>query len=94
VSTFRGEVQIESPLNQEIAAEAYRGGYLKALVVILEGRFGPLTPTVRAGLQQMKEDKGLARLARHAALCPTLQAFEEQLGKDRRSNQGPQTPPA
>jgi predicted transposase YdaD len=76
------KAMIESPLIQEIVEESERAGRLKATVEVLEARFGAVSPTVTAGLQQVKEEKQLARLTRHAAVCPSLQAFEDKLRQE------------
>jgi predicted transposase YdaD len=76
------KAMIESPLIQEIVEESERAGRIKATVEFLEARFGAVTPTVTAGLQQVKEEEKLARLTRHAAVCPSLQAFEDALRQE------------
>ena len=73
---------IESPLIQEIVAEAQQAGRVKTICLVLEERFGAVTPTVTAGLEQVKDDEKPARLTRHAALCPGLQAFEDSLRQE------------
>jgi hypothetical protein len=78
------KAMIESPLIQEIVAEAERAGRVKDTLEVLEARFGGVTPTVRAGLEQLKEDEKLVRLLRHAAICPSLQAFEDGLRPELR----------
>jgi hypothetical protein len=55
---------------------------VKVLLCVLEARFEAVTPTISAGLQQVKEDAKLSRLIRHAAACPSLQAFEGALQKE------------
>ena len=76
------KAMIESPLIQEIVAEADRAGQVKVIVRVLRRRFGELTPTVTAGLEQVKEEERLARLADHAAIYPSLQAFADALGQE------------
>ena len=73
------KAMIESPLIQEIGAEFERTGQVKTMLRFLKARFGTVTPTITAGLEQVKEDDRLARLTDHAATCPSLQAFEQCL---------------
>ncbi len=73
---------IESPLIQEIVAEADRAGTVRTMLRLLETRFGAVTPTVTAGLEQVKDPEKLLRLTDHAALCPSLQAFEDCLRQE------------
>lgn len=70
---------IESPLIQEIIAESMRAAWVKVLLVILDARFGAVTPTITAGLEQVKEEDKQDRLTDQAATCRSLQAFEEAL---------------
>ena len=56
------KAMIESPLIQEIVDEADRAGQVKAIRLVLEERFGAVTPTSAAGLEQVKDDEKLARL--------------------------------
>jgi hypothetical protein len=76
------KAMIESPLIQEIVAESARAGRVKTLLGVLEARFGSVTPAVTAGLEQVKEEEQLARLTPQAALCPSLQAFEDSLRRE------------
>lgn len=73
---------IESPLIQEIVTEAQQTGQVKTIRLVLESRFGAVTPSITAGLEQVKDDEKLARLTRHEALCPGLQAFEDGLRQE------------
>jgi hypothetical protein len=70
---------IESPLIQEIGAEFERAGRVKSIRRFLELRFGSVSPTVTAGLEQVKEEIRLERLRDQAALCTSLQEFEQRL---------------
>jgi hypothetical protein len=73
---------IESPLIQEIVAESERATLVKAIRTVLETRFGSVTPTITAGLEQVKDADKLDRLLRLTAACPSLQAFEEALRQE------------
>jgi len=73
---------IGSPLIQEIVSESRRAERTKAIVEFLETRFGPAPSTVTAGLEQVKDEEKLARLTQQAALCESLQAFEDALRKE------------
>ncbi len=83
------QAMIESPLIQEIVAESRRTGHVEAILLSLEARFGSVPSAVTAGLGQVKEEQKLARLIRHAAVCPSLAAFEEGLRREL-----PTSPPA
>jgi hypothetical protein len=83
------KVMIESPLIQEIVAESARAERVKTLVDILEDRFGSVTPTITAGLDQVKEGEKLRRLTTQAGTCKSLQAFENAL-----LDELPKRPPA
>jgi hypothetical protein len=73
------KVMIESPFIQEIVAESERTGRVKTLLDILKDRFGSATPTITAGLEQVKEPKRLRRLTTQAFSCKSLEAFEKAL---------------
>src|SRR6185437_1406065 len=59
----------ESPLIQQIVAESERAGRVKSIVRVLTARFQSATPTITAGLEQVKEEERLLRLTDVAALC-------------------------
>jgi hypothetical protein len=73
------DVMIESPLLQEIIAESQRSGRVKTLIDVLEDRFGSVTPTITAGLEQVKARERLRRLTTQVVLCKSLHAFEDAL---------------
>jgi hypothetical protein len=73
---------IETPLIQEIVAEARQEGRAQAILDCLTARFGAVTPTITTGLAQVKEREKLLRLTQHAVLCPSLRAFENSLRKE------------
>jgi hypothetical protein len=83
------KVMIESPLIQEIVSESARVTRVKDTLDILETRFKAVTPTITAGLEQVKEEEKLLRLMRQAVVCASLQAFEEALRQEL-----PAMPPA
>lgn len=73
---------IESPLIQEIGDEFARVRSVRITLHILQGRFGPVEPSITAGLEQVKEEEKLLRLALDAATCASLQHFEERLREE------------
>jgi hypothetical protein len=70
---------IESPLIQEIMQEFKWSGQVKTICRVLEVRFGEVSPTVTGGLEEVKDEGRLNRLAGLAALSASLQAFEQRL---------------
>ncbi len=73
------KAMIESPLIQEIVEESRREGRVEAILDILQGKFGPVGPTITAGLAQVKETEKLRGLSLHSATCATLEDFEQRL---------------
>ncbi len=80
---------IESPLIREIVDESERTARVKSMLESLEERFGVVPPPITAGLEQVKEIDRLSRLNRRAAVCASLQAFEDSL-----LDELPKPPPA
>jgi hypothetical protein len=76
------KAMIESPLIQEIVEESERTGRVKTLIDVLETRFGATTPTITAGLDQVKGEERLVRLTRQAVVCRDLQVFEDSLRQE------------
>jgi hypothetical protein len=76
------QAMIESPLIQEIVSESRRATRVEDLLEFLTARFGTVTPTVSAGLAEVKENEKLVRLMRTAAICRDLQSFEEGLREE------------
>ena len=76
------KAMIESPLIQEIVTQAEQGTRVKDILRFLEVRFRGLTPTITAGLEQVKGEENLLRLLDHAAACASLQAFEAALRQE------------
>jgi hypothetical protein len=76
------KAMIESPLIQEIGAEFERAGQVEVILHILQGRFGAVGPDITAGLAQVKEKEKIMPLSLHAAICSSLQAFEERLRQE------------
>ncbi len=52
------------------------------MLEVLETRFGPVTPTITAGLEHVKESEKLTRLTRQAVICASLQAYQDTLYKE------------
>ena len=70
---------IESPLIQEIADKSERKGCVRSMLRTLQRRFGAVTPTITAGLEQVKDLDRLDQLTDHATDCKSLEAFEDIL---------------
>ncbi len=83
------KAMIESPLIQEIVQESKRTAHVEMIVGILQDKFGPVGPTIEAGLALLKEEASLKRLNVRAVTCDSLQAFEEALREEL-----PKPPPA
>lgn len=73
---------VETPFIQQLMAEERQAERVQATVDFLSGRFGAVTPTITAGLAQVKEAERLKRLTQKAATCASLQAFEEALKEE------------
>jgi hypothetical protein len=69
----------QSPLIQELRAESRQEERTAAILDVLMERFHNVTPTITAGLEQVKEKDKLVWLTRHAAVCESLRQFEETL---------------
>jgi hypothetical protein len=80
---------IESPLIQEIVAQAERAGRVKSIVEGLKARFDAVPADIKAGLEQVRGEEKLTRLLRHAATCRTPRAFAKRLREEL-----PAPPPA
>ena len=80
-------IMIESPWLQEIADKSERKGCVRSMHRTLQRRFGSVTPSITAGLEQVKDLDRLDRLTDHATDCASLEAFEvflrEELPKPR-----------
>ena len=70
---------IESPLIQEIAARTKNEGIHVAILQFLEGRFGTVPADVTMRIKGILEEQKLLELARYAAQCPDLEAFQAEL---------------
>ena len=71
---------IESPLIQEIVAEALHENILE----VLRSRFGEIPPDVESRLRSVLDQGRLTELTRSAATCPDLDAFSKALDAVRR----------
>jgi hypothetical protein len=69
------KAMIESPLFQELVGEKVH----KYILLFLEGRFGAVPPELAAQVRIILDEDKLEELARQAAACPTLEAFEASL---------------
>ena len=66
---------IESPLIQEIMAESFH----KAILLLLEKRFGAVPPQLAAELRAIVGEQRLHDLTVQAGICPSLEAFQALL---------------
>jgi hypothetical protein len=73
---------IESPLIREIVDESERKVRMQSMLESLEERFGALPPSISAGLEHVKKIERLSWLNRRAAVCTSLQAFEDTLREE------------
>jgi len=73
---------IESPLYQEIVADAERRGETRArrqdILIFLRSRFGPAAKDLEAELNAVEFDR-LSDLAEFAAKCRNLASFRKRL---------------
>jgi hypothetical protein len=73
------KAMIESPVLKRIVAKSERATRVKDITRFLQARFNAMTPTITAGLEQVKGVKKLDGLIDKAATCLSLEAFEEAL---------------
>lgn len=66
---------IESPLIQELVAQTLH----KAIIGLLEARFGAAPPEIVSRLRAILDEQELWQLNRQAGLCPNLEAFKVYL---------------
>ena len=69
------QLMIESPLINEILAENTQ----EAILRFLQARFGDVPEEVVQRLRSISADRKLKALIKHAAQCPTLEAFHRRL---------------
>jgi len=67
---------IESPLLQELEAEWKAEATAKAIVRVLEDRFGRISPVLREAIQSIRDESRLDRLLTSAVRCGDLSGFE------------------
>lgn len=72
----------EFPFTQALRAAAERAARIESLLIVLRARFGVMTSTVAAGLNEVTEHDKLERLTPEAVLCTSLQEFEEALRQE------------
>jgi hypothetical protein len=70
---------IESPLIQELEAEFTSKAMHESILLVLEGRFGPVPEDVRAAVQGVQGQSALRAMTSLAARCPDLDAFRREL---------------
>jgi predicted transposase YdaD len=76
------KAMMQSPLIQEIVSESERTGQVKAILHLLQKKFGPAGPSISAGLAQVKEEEKLLGLLVHATNCASLQDFDKRLREE------------
>ena len=62
-----------------MAAKFEREFRAKSIIEVFEAKGWKVTPTVAAGLSQVKDAEKLKHLTRQAVLCENLDAFEKAL---------------
>jgi hypothetical protein len=70
---------IKSPMFQELVAEYTQQARQRAILEVLEARFGPVPDEVNAAVRRTIEDAELSALVKAAASCPDLDAFRAHL---------------
>jgi hypothetical protein len=69
------QVMTESPIIKQLLAETTQ----KAILQVLEARFGTVPVEISTRLRRVRREKTLDELVKYAALCPDLDAFRERL---------------
>jgi len=69
----------ESPLIKEIVAENTQKARQEAILEFLQARFGPVPEEISGRLRQVRAQKKLKALIKHAARSPDLESFRRQL---------------
>jgi hypothetical protein len=83
------KAMIESPLIQDIVEKARQTEWAENTARTLRVRFEQVTPTITAGLEQVKQRENRERLTDAAVTCASLEAFEAALRQEL-----PKPPPA
>jgi hypothetical protein len=73
------QIMIESPLVQELVAEGRQQALHRAILDVLEARFGAVPADVSAAVRLKVDEAALHALVKLAASCPDLAAFRAQL---------------
>jgi hypothetical protein len=72
-------IMIESPLIQEIVAEAQAKAKHESILTFLRARFGRVPRKLAAALRRIQDQRQLTELVALAARCPDLEAFQARL---------------
>ena len=75
------KAMIESPLFQELKAEAERETTIRHIMTILVGRFGSKAKELETEIKAISDEARLEELHLHAATCRTLGSFRKQLAQ-------------
>jgi hypothetical protein len=73
------QAMIESPLIQEIVAEATAKAKQEDLMAFLQGRFGPIPTEVATALRAIHDIQKLSDLVNFVPVCPDLEAFRARM---------------
>ncbi len=73
-------LEIESPILREIIAEARAKRMHRAILGILNRRFGAVPPEVRGAVTNVTDDDRLQEVIEFAAIASDLAAFGQGLG--------------
>ena len=76
---------IESPLIQELEAEFTHKAKQESILLVLEGRFGPVPEDIRTAVQRVQDTPALRATTLLAARCPDLDAFRRGLSGDAKA---------
>ncbi len=70
---------IESPLIQELIAEATHETLIRAVIDVLVARFGAKAEGLETELEAIDDEARLKELVKHAATCRALGSFRKRL---------------
>jgi hypothetical protein len=70
---------LEFPAVQEVVAEVVAEARHKAILTVLEARFGPVPEDLAADLRGIADEQRLTDLTKQAALSPNLDVFRSKL---------------
>src|SRR5437868_3834582 len=74
------EAMIDSPLLNDLIAEKVAQGLQKAVLALLEDRFGPVPLDIVQRVKEITDTDHLLQLNKRAARCPEPGALRQDLG--------------